>query len=290
MSDLILRATGKIAEIRFVAADLTQAVASIVERHHAQGELAELIGETCVASVFLSSMLKFPGVVSYEARFEGEVPAVIAESTPLGLLRAKVNPEVAAAVGAKSPKITPGSLRVRKINEHGKQLQESFVEMASLRQGRALTAYLLQSEQTKSAAGILTVTDPANPSKITFCAGYFVEAFPKATEKALIIMEQVLRDLPALTEFASAEGGCDLKAMLDAVAGPFEYEIHREFEPLAFCPCSHERVVTSMAALPKEDLIEFAQAQENLEIHCDFCRTRYEVTPQDLQSLIQNPT
>jgi molecular chaperone Hsp33 len=288
MSDLILRATGKVAELRFVVADLTETVASIVERHGARAELAELIGDSCVASAFMSSMLKFPGALSYEARFEGEVPVIIAESTPMGLLRAKVSPDAVAAVGEKSPKIKPGMLRVRKLNEQGKQIQESFVEMASLRQGRSLTAYLLQSEQTKSAAGILTVTDPADRGRVVFCAGYFVEAFPKADDKTLFIMEQVLRDLPNLDTFKSAEGGCDLRAMLDAVAGPVDYEIHREINPLAFCPCSHERILSGLAALAKDDLLDFAAAGENLEIHCDFCRSRYEVTPENLNELIRN--
>lgn len=286
MKDCILRATGKVAEVRYVLADLTRSVQAIGAKHGLSGAALELLGDACVASTFLSACLKSSGLVSFEARYKGDITSVIAESTPLGLLRAKINHEEAKAVGNKPLKLETDLLRVRKLNEHAKLLSEGIVEMADLKIGKSLTAYMLQSEQTKTATGIFTKVDPQDPSKLLYCAGYYVEALPKIDEKTIAIQEQVLIHLPSFDTMLK-DGAFDLMALMDEVSGPFEYEVHREFEVQPFCPCSKERMIGSLAALQIHDLEDLASNKENMEAFCDFCRTRYEITHDELNSLIQ---
>lgn len=286
MKDCILRATGKVAEVRYVLADLTRSVQAIGSKHGLQGPALELLGDACVASTFLSACLKSAGLVSFEARFKGEITSVVAESTPLGLLRAKIRHEEALAVGAGELHLEADLIRVRKLNEHAKLLSEGIVEMADVKIGKALTAYMLQSEQSKTATGIFTKVDPQDPSKILYCAGYYVEALPKIDEKTTSIQEQVLIHLPSFDSMVK-DGVFDIKELMEQVAGPFEYEIHREFEVQPFCPCSKERMVGSLAALPLHDLQDLAKDNESLEAHCDFCRTRYEITPTEVNELIE---
>lgn len=286
MNDCIIRATGKVAEVRYVLADLTKSVQAIGTRHGLKGQALELLGDACIASSFLSACLKASGLVSFEASFKGDISTVVAETTPLGLVRAKIRQDEVLTVGAKPLNLETNLIRVRKLGERAQLLSEGIVEMADLSLGKSLAVYMHQSEQTKSAVGIMTKVDPQDPSKVLFSAGYFVEALPKIDQKTTMIQEQVLIDLPTLDQFYK-DGRFDLRELLDQVAGPFEHEIHREFEAVPYCPCSHERMVSSLAALQVADLQDLASAGENLEAFCDFCRTRYEIELSELNDLIQ---
>lgn len=288
MSDNIIRATGKVAEVRYVLADLTESVQIIAERHGITGQALELLGDACVASVFLSAGLKSAGSVSFEANFsEGLISSVVAESTPMGLIRAKIRHDEVLQSQGKDLNLTEGLLRVRKLNEYAKLMSEGIVEMPSIQLGKSLSVYLLNSEQTKNAVAIETKLDPHNPAKILYAAGYLVEAFPKIDDKTILIQEQVVLNLAPFGDFF-ADKEFQLHALLDQLAGPFEYEVHREVEVKPYCPCSKERMLNSMAALQLQDLEELAEVPEVLELHCDFCRSRYEISNPELLELIQS--
>lgn len=53
-----------------------------------------------------------------------------------------------------------------------------------------------------------------------------------------------------------------------------------------FCPCSNERVMAMLRALPKADLEAMIAEQKNVDIYCHMCGKGYTVTPDHLRSLL----
>jgi molecular chaperone Hsp33 len=60
----------------------------------------------------------------------------------------------------------------------------------------------------------------------------------------------------------------------------------KEIDPKAYCPCSRELTVATLATLPLKDLQDLEKEGKDLEVVCDFCRTPYQITIADLQSII----
>lgn len=285
-TDRIIRATGELAELRFVLVDLTGAANTIGDFHRAQAFARILLGETMAASLLLASGLKGNGTVSVRFQFSGDFSYATADATPMGLIRAMVPFEDIRRLGDFEPLLSPQIMTVRKLNDKGIPQSEGIVEMASENIGPSTAYYLLQSEQTKSAVGIKAKSN-AQGTELLFCGGFLVEALPKADEKTLAIMEQVVRNLPPLEQYQNPGGkGIDLGRLLDDLAGPFPHRVHREIAVQPFCPCSEEGVFKALQGLGREELEEIAIRNENTELHCDYCRKRYVASAEQIRALL----
>jgi molecular chaperone Hsp33 len=284
MPDRIIRATGEVAELRFVLVDATEAANLVCGFHGAHSFAGILLGETLVSALLLASGLKTNGTVQVRFQFSGDFPVVTGDATPMGLLRGMIPAEDLKRTGDFEPLLSPQVMKVRKLNDRGAPIAESIVEMPSEKIGLNTAFYLLQSEQTRSAVGIMA--QAGSDGKLEFCGGFLVEALPKADEKTLAIMEQVVKDLPPISNYHRKGEGLDLGAMLSDLAGPFRYTIHREIPVQPFCPCSAAGVMKALTGLPREELEEVALKQETLELHCDYCRKRYLATPDQVREIL----
>jgi molecular chaperone Hsp33 len=285
MPDRIIRATGEIAELRFVLVDATATANAVCGYHGAHAFARILLGETIVSSLLLASGLKTNGTVRVKLQFSGDFSEASADATPMGLVRGMIPAEDVKRIGDFEPLLSPQTMSVRKLNDKGAQLSEGIVEMPSEKIGPCTAYYLMQSEQTKSAVGIKAQSNPGG-TELEFCGGFLVEALPKADEKTMAIMEQVVRSLPPISNYHRPGAGLDLEVLLSDLAGPFRYTIHREIPVQPFCPCSEAGVMKALTGLPREELEEIALREETMELHCDYCRKRYLATPDQVRDII----
>jgi molecular chaperone Hsp33 len=189
-------------------------------------------------------------------------------------------------IGEFEPMLSPQVMTVKKLNDQGRPISEGIVEMHSDNIGAATAFYLLQSEQIKSAVGIKAKAN-ADGTLLEFCGGFLIEAFPKADEKTISIMEQVVKTLPPLENYHRPGKGLDLNALLDDLAGPFKVTIHREITVEPFCPCSEAGVLKALTGLPREELEEIVFKNETTELHCEYCRKRYIATADQVRALLE---
>lgn len=286
MPDRIIRATGEVAELRFVLVDATEAANAICGYHGAHAFARILLGETVVSSLLLAAGLKGNGTVQVKFRFSGDFSLAAADATPMGLVRGMIPAEDIRRIGDFEPLLSPQTMSVRKLDAGGAALSEGIVEMPSDKIGPCTAFYLLQSEQTRSAVGVMARPDAAG-GRLEFCGGFLAEALPDADAKTLAILEQVVKDMPPMEAYRKEGGGLDLERMLADLAGPFRYTIHREIEVLPFCPCSEAGVMKALSGMPREELEEVAIREETLELHCDYCRKRYLATPGMVRGLLE---
>jgi len=283
--DRIIRATGKKTPFRLIVVDLTATMNEIGKFHNAQGFALKLLAENSIASIFLSAGLKFPGTVSLTTRFSGEISHIQSDSTPQGLVRAMIPQPELQAVGGNEPALLPQSVSVIKLNELGKRVHESIIEAPSVSMGQNLATYLLQSEQIRSAVGIEAAFNKEDPSKLDYAAGFYIEAFPDLEDKDINLIEVIVQNLPKFKDMNTPEG-FDLDELLDQLRGPYDIDIVKEIDPKPFCPCSKERTVATLATLKTADLEDLMKEGKDLEVICDFCRTKYTITVDDLQTII----
>ena len=283
--DRIIRATGKKTPFRLIVVDLTETMNDIGRHHDAKGFALKLLAENSIASIFLSAGLKFAGTVSYVTSFGGEITKIQTDSTPMGLVRAMIPQAELQAIGANEPALVPQHISVVKLNELGKRVHESIIEAPSVSTGQNLATYLLQSEQIRSAVGIEAQFNKQDPSKLDYAAGFYIEAFPDLEDKDINLIEVIVQNLPKFKDMNTPEG-FNLDELLDQLRGPYDIDIVKEIDPKPFCPCSKERTVATLATLKTADLEDLMKEGKDLEVVCDFCRTKYQITVEDLKSII----
>ena len=283
--DRIIRATGQKTPFRLIVVDLTATMNEIGKQHNARGFALKLLAENSIASIFLSASLKYAGTVSLTTRFGGEITKVSSDTTPMGLVRAMIPQVELAAVGGNEPALIPQSVQVVKLNEQGKRVHESIIEAPSVSMGQNLATYLLQSEQIRSAVGIEAAFNREDPSKLDYAAGFYIEAFPDLEDKDINLIEVIVQNLPKFKDMNTPEG-FNLDELLDQLRGPYDIDIVKEIDPKPFCPCSKERTVATLATLKTADLEDLMKEGKDLEVVCDFCRTKYQITVNDLKTII----
>ena len=249
--DRIIRATGKKTPFRLIVVDLTETMNEIGRHHNAKGFALKLLAENSIASIFLSAGLKFAGTVSYTTTFGGEITKIQTDSTPMGLVRAMIPQAELQAIGANEPALVPQHVQVVKLNEQGKRVHESIIEAPSVSVGQNLATYLLQSEQIRSAVGIEAQYNAQDPSILDYAAGFYIEAFPDLEDKDINLIEVIVQNLPKFCDMYKADKGFDLDELLDQLRGPYDIEVVREIDPKPFCPCSKDRMLATLATLPR---------------------------------------
>ncbi len=283
--DRLIRATGAHVPFRLVLADITRSAEKIGKMHGASTQALKLLAETSIASLFLSSGLKFPGTVCVKISFSGDISFAEADSTPQGLLRAMIPQSDILASKEFEPALSPQHFQVVTLDERGKRASESIIEAVSESMGRNLSVFMLQSAQTRSAVGIEARVNKENPEKLDYAVGFYLEPYADIADDELSILEKQVAKLPAFSEFYDGKA-YNLDALMQAVSGEYPTTIVREIEPRPYCPCSKVRSLATLGSIPTEDLEELLEDGKDLELVCDFCRSKYIVTPDEIRDIL----
>ena len=184
----------------------------------------------------------------------------------------------------KSPpaSIKGGTLEMARTLRNG-ELHRGVVQVpVGGTMSQALMVYLQESEQVVSMLAIACVL---GDDHVLAAGGYIVQLLPEVVQGPLAIMAERLRDFEDIGP---------LLAKLDAATSPLMDEIlygmpftRLEESPLAWrCRCGMDRVLASLATLPRSDLVELSADDKPIELSCDFCCTAYVVSPQEVRALL----
>lgn len=285
--DRLIRATGSHVPFRLVLADITKSAEEIGKMHGASSEALKLLAETSLASLFLSSSLKFAGTVCVKVSFSGDISFTEADSTPQGLFRAMIPQDEIQKNKQYEPALSPQRFEVVTLDEHGKRVRESIIEAVSESMGRNLSVYMLQSAQTRSAVGIEARLNKNDPQKLDYAVGFHLEPFADIADDELAQLEKQIAKLPAFSEFFDGNQ-YNLNRLMEAISGEYPTTIVREIKPQPYCPCSKVRSLASLATIPTEDLQDLIQDGKNVELVCEFCRNKYIITPSEIQEILND--
>lgn len=283
--DRLIRATGAHVPFRLVLADITRSAEEIGKMHGANAQALKLLAETSIASLFLSSGLKFPGTVCVKISFSGDISFAEADSTPQGLLRAMIPQSEILATKEFEPALSPQHFQVVALDERGKRASESIIEAVSESVGRNLSVFMLQSAQTRSAVGIEARLNKENPDTLDYAVGFYLEPYADIADDELSILEKQIAKLPSFSEFYDGKA-YNLDALMQAISGEYPTTVVREIEPRPYCPCSKVRSLATLGSIPTEDLEELLEDGKDLELVCDFCRSKYIVTPDEIREIV----
>lgn len=289
--DRIIRATAGDGYIKMAVIDGRALVERARVIHGCAPTATAALGRTLCAASLMGNMLKEEDA-SLTVRIQGGGPAgqIIAVSDSAGNVRGLMDEpnvdlplrsdgklDVGGAVGRD------GMLTVSR--DLG--LREPYIGSVALVSGEIaedVTAYLLESEQVPSACGLGVLVD--TDLSVRAAGGFIVQLMPGADEKLIGVLEENIFMMDQLTTILDEDGPAEVFAQ---VLKGLPYHV-TEMYPVAYeCKCIRERFARALTTIDRADLIDMALAKEDAEIVCDFCKTKYIFTPEELRALALEP-
>lgn len=288
MKDYVIRATAGDGQVRAFVATTTNMVEEARRLHDTTKVATAALGRTITATSMMGLMMKNEGdKITVIIKGGGPIGSILATSNSKGIVKGYVeNPyvevpdyengklNVAAAVG------TNGVVKVTK--DLG--LREPYNGAYPIVSGEIaedLTHYFALSEQTPSivALGVLTTG-----LHVEHAGGLIVQLMPDATEETISQLEQNISKLSSITTMMS-EGKTPediLSIVLDGLNPRILDNIEVGFE----CECSKERVKKVLIAIGKYELQAIIDEQQEAEIGCQFCSSKYKYTEEELREIL----
>ncbi len=149
---------------------------------------------------------------------------------------------------------------------------------------QALMSYFRQSEQIETMVAVSCVEDDG---QIVAAGGYVVQLLPELTAPPLEAMNARLRAFGDLGP-QLVPHDADPQWLLDALLKDTDYTGLAE-SPVCFaCGCGNEKAIGAVAALGEAEVRELLAKNETVKVSCDYCRTPYEVGPDDFRRILDS--
>lgn len=287
MNDYVVRIMTRKGNMLGLACVTTELVAHACRHHHTSPTASVALGRALTGAAMMGKLLK--GTQRVALKFEGNGPLqkILVEADTAGDVRGYVGipdadlppknekPDVASAIGKA------GFLTVTK--DLGlKAPYKGIVQLYTSEIAEDLAYYFTESEQIPSAVGLGVFLAP--DSTIAAAGGFLIQSLPPADESMIEQLVGQINNMPPITELL-LHGKSPEDIIESAFAGT-PYDI-LETQPLQFqCSCSKARMEHALITLGTEDLAKLANDGE-AEIICEFCRSRYLFSQQELEQLLK---
>jgi molecular chaperone Hsp33 len=278
LSDNALRAVTDDGAFRVITVRTTGIVRRMLAIRSLWGADAVQLAELVTGTILVRETMAPTHRVQCLLRSADGVSLWIGDSDPDGGARGLLTRKAASAPASTKG----GTLEVVRTLNNGELHRGTVYVTAGSSVSQALMVYLQESEQVVSmlAMGCVLSND-----HVVAAGGYIVQLLPEVGQGPLAIMAERLRDFEHIGP---------LLAKLDAATSPLMDEIlhgmpftRLEESPLAWrCRCGKDRVLASLATLPRADLVALSADEKPVELSCDFCCTAYSVSPEELRALL----
>ena len=283
--DHVVRFLFEECAVRGVWVNLQESCSSLMALKAMASPAKVLLGESVAAAVLLSSSVKMQGRVAIQARGDGTLKLLVAESTHDAGVRGVIDLDESAAVNVENSSmpslqqlIGNGYLAVTLLPDQGESYQ-GIVPLQGARLQDCLADYFALSEQLPTALWLVSDGERA--------AGLMLQAMPAlhnrdAGWQHLHVLASTVKDEELLS--------LPCEVLLHRL---FHQEIVRVFdaEPVRFqCTCSEERSRNALSVLGRDELHKLFSEQPDVAIDCQFCGAQYHYTANDMLNLLGEPS
>lgn len=289
MKDYIIKAVDETLSARFFIARTTQMVQEIRNIHKSSATGSAAMGRLATMASLMGLGLKSEGdTVTLRMDGGGIGGKLIAISDSKGSVRVSAtNPRADVGPNDKG-KIDVGTFVGRDgfisiVRDYG--LKEPYTGVSKIVTGEVaedFANYFFNSEQTPTVVslGVLVDTDLS----IKSAGGIFIQLMPDPDTEFVDKLEKIIQTLPPISSLI--DQGLSPEEILDQYFGQLKPEIVGKEEVQYKCNCSKERIETALISIGKHDLEEMKNEDKGAQVICDFCKTEYNFSEQDLEELI----
>lgn len=245
----------------------------------------QLLGEFLAAACLLSSSLKFDGVLTLQARGEGDVTVLMAESSHQKDLRAVVqlteNCNIDALAGKSLGELLGKGLLVIIIEPDKGERYQGVVPLDKPTLAENLEDYFAQSEQLNTRFWLR-----ANEHR---AGGLMLQALPQQLSDAATNVEN-WETVEALASTVKDEELLELshEDLLYRLFNEFDVRLFEQEAVQFACSCSRQRCEATLRNLGRPELEEIISEQDLITIDCHFCNQKYQFGPTDVEQMFSS--
>jgi molecular chaperone Hsp33 len=280
--DTALRALTEDQAFRVMTVSTTETVRGAIASQKTRGEISRTLGELITAAILFRETMAPDLRVQVILQGESGHGRIVADAHPRGETRALVQ-------------IPTGKLMPPTRAEGGRLIGMRTLHDGSIQQGvvsvgkddtvsDALMQYMQTSEQVTSVAAVGCVLAG---EEVLAAGGYIVQLLPHAPEGPLMLMTERLADFPRIEDLLHSGAATPDTLMSELLYG-IPHDRVGESNLSFKCQCSEERVLGSLATLPRRDIEEMLSDGKVIEVTCDYCGSEYNLDPERLRGLLAN--
>jgi len=286
MNDYLVKAYAFSGTVRIYAASTTNLVEEARKLHGTWPAASAALGRLLTASVIMGAMYKGDQTLTVRVNGGGPVGDLLAIVDAHGNVKGTIeHPEVHFS---KKNKLAVGMA----VGNNGfihvtkdLKIRDSFTSSARLQTGEIgddFTYYFAASEQIPSSVGLGVLVNEKN--EVFASGGFILQLMPGATEETIQKIEQNIQSMKPISELIN-EGNKPEDIVQLLTKGDHEFV---DEMPLQYtCDCNRDRFERGLLSLGKKELTDLAQEDKPIEITCQFCKSHYEFSVEEINSLIK---
>lgn len=291
--DYIVRAVAADQQIRAFAAT-TKDMVETARRYHKTSPVATAaLGRLLTAGAMMGVMMKGEkDLLTLQIRGDGPLGGLTVTADSAANVKGYVNNP-----GVYLPATAKGKLDVGGAVGHGilsvirdLGMKEPYIGQSNLQTGEIgddLTYYFAMSEQVPSSVGlgVLLEKDGARAGQVRQAGGFIIQLMPYTSDEVIDRLEKKISEVRPVT--AMLDAGMSPEQILDELLGEFGLEILDTIPTEYHCDCSRERIERVLISLGKKELEDMIADGEPIEVNCQFCDKKYQVSVDELRELLK---
>lgn len=286
--DYIVRATAADSQIRAFAATTKETVELARQYHNTSPVATAALGRLLTAGAMMGAMMKGEkDLLTLQVKGNGPLGGITVTADSAANVKGYVNnPEVLIHANEKRKLDVGGAVGAGILNViRDMGLKEPYVGQCELQTGEIgddLTYYFATSEQVPSSVGVGVLMDKGNT--VRQAGGFIIQLMPFTSDEVIDRLEAKLSEVKSVTTML--DGGMTPEQILEELLGEFGLEINDTLPTQYHCNCSRERIEKALISIGKKDLQEMINDGEPIEVGCQFCDKKYQVTVDELKGLL----
>lgn len=289
LSDYIVRATAKQAQIRAFAITSRELVETARQKHNTSPVVTAALGRLLSAGAMMGSMLKADtDILTLQVKGDGPMHGLTVTADAKARVKGYADvPDVLLPPNAKGKLDVGGAIGngiLSVIKDMG--LKEPYCGQTVLQTGEIaedLTYYFAASEQVPSAVGLGVLMNKDNT--VRQAGGFIVQVMPFAEEATIAKLEENVQKIQSVTTLL--EQGHTPESLLEQVLDGFDIEINDTIPTEFYCNCSKSRVERALISIGRKELNELIQEGKDVELNCHFCNQNYVFSVEELKEILR---
>ena len=275
--DYIFRGLGKDKKVRIFGIDAKESISTICKNQETLPITTIAFARFLLAGAIIGALEKNGVGITLQINSDGPIKSLFMQATSDGYIRGYVsNPN--ADLDIKDEIYTVqnvvgnnGVLSVTKVNEEGVDFTSDVI-LAKSDISQDIAYYFFASEQIPTIIDLHVTLD--ENGNVNCAKGYLIQLITGYDEEDVVFLENL--KLESITNVEE-----NIKTMFE------DFEKLEEMEIKDFCDCSRNRFEGGLATLSDFDLKDLT-SEENIEVVCQFCKSKYIFTKEDIEKIIDN--
>mmetsp|Transcript_1537 Transcript_1537/g.2168 ORF Transcript_1537/g.2168 Transcript_1537/m.2168 type:complete len:406 (+) Transcript_1537:135-1352(+) len=245
---------------------------------------SEALGRTMTCALLMANGIQDEQVVQITIKSDGPLRGVVGIANGKGELRGYVG---TPALGEMPLTEAVGKGLVQIVKNHP-AWPRPYNGITAIRHGdidRDVGIYLAESEQRSCA---LAAATSINGILCNAAGGYLIEQLPDVDPN---VVQQVEQNLAKLVEMDGGEklptnlllNGVTPLEIVETILAGLDMQPLQQMEPTLSCECNEERLFRALRMLPREEVEDILEKEEEISARCHFCGTEYRMTPPELR-------